>query len=113
MEVYNDFEIVQGQKSTFAIWITDEQGVILPLTSMKARTTIIYGDYDGSLALELTTENGGIVITDDKLHHTVKTAQAAQLQAIPAVYETELIDSENEVFGVLRGNITILKGKVQ
>jgi hypothetical protein len=111
-EEYNDFEIVQGQKFTVALSVEDDSGVILPLAGMKARMQIMYDDYDGEVALTLTTENGGITIVNNELQFVIKTAQAALLKATTAVYEVELIDSANEVTGWLRGNIKLLKGKV-
>ena len=111
-EEYNDFEIVQGQKFTLALSVEDDAGVIMPLAGMKARMQIMYDDYDGDVALTLTTENSGISIINDELQIVVKTAQAALLKSDKAVYEVELIDSENEVTGWLRGGIKLLKGKL-
>jgi len=109
---YNNFTITQGQKFATVVYMQDENGRDLPLTGMRARMTVLYGDYDGEIALQLTTENGGVEISVNKLYITAKTAQTGLLKFDKAVYELELIDNENEVTGWLRGDITILKGKV-
>ena len=113
MQEYNDFKIVQGQKFTTVISKKDKSGVVIPLDNMKARMNVMYGDFDGELALQLTTENDGIVIdSNDKLNIVAKTAQTSLLKFDKAVYEIELIDGEDEVTGWLYGRLTILKGKI-
>lgn len=112
-EPFTAFEIVQGWLAQWVISIQDIAGTVLPLPGMKAKMNIIYTDYDGELALSLTTENGGITIVDNKLHIKAKTAQTALLKAEKAVAEVELIDSENEVIGLIRKDVIIEKGRIQ
>lgn len=107
---YNDLVITQGQKFTFATYMQID-GAIVPLTGLKARFSILYKDAD-TPALVLTTENGGIIFTENKIKVTAKTAQTTLLLLKSAIYELELIDSENENIGFLAGDIKIERGIV-
>lgn len=109
--LYDGWTIRIGNKFEFETHTEDENGVVLPINGMKARMYISYGDPDGELALELTTENGCLEIVDNHLHGTIKTAQTLTLRAAPAVHEIEYIDSEGEVIGHLAGSIKIVKGR--
>lgn len=110
---YNRVKHVQNTKFTFCVesW-KDKDGVLIPLTGMKAVWNFIYRDFDGELALSLTTENGGIVIDTVTSSITVNmtTAQAKTIRYDNLVYELELIDSNNEVYPFLRGTVKYLKG---
>lgn len=111
MAEYNDFVIRQGQKFSFSTYLR-KNGVVIPLTGLKARMTVAYKD-TGEVGLNLTTENGGLTIIDGKLNGVAKSAQTALLKVNPADYEVELIDSTDEVIGFLGGDIKIKRGIVQ
>jgi len=108
---FNDFCIVQGQKFNLTVYLRKD-GVIVPLTGLKARLTVAYKD-TGEVGLNLTTENGGIAIVDGKLIIVAKSAETKLLKVNPAMYELELIDSTAEVIGFLGGDIKIKRGILQ
>lgn len=112
---WNNWKMVQNAKNIFKVkeWKT-EAGVLIPLTGMKASFKLIYRDYDGEVALTLTTENGGIVIDTltSSITVTITTTQAKTIRYDNLVYELELIDSTNEVIPFLRGNVKYRKGNV-
>lgn len=112
---YNNWKMIQNTKNVFKVkeWKT-EAGVLIPLTGMKASFKLVYRDYDGEVALTLTTENGGIVIDTltSSITVTITTVQAKTIRYDNLVYELELIDSTNEVIPFLRGNVKYRKGNV-
>lgn len=109
---YNNVKHIQNTKFVFSAQWKDSTGVLIPLTNMKAVWNFIYRDYDGDIALTLTTENGGIVI--DQLTSTITvtmtTTQAKTVRYDNLVYELELIDSTNETIPFLRGTVKYKKG---
>jgi hypothetical protein len=110
---YNRVKHVQNTKFTFCVesW-KDKDGVLIPLTNMKAVWNFIYRDWDGEIAMTLTTENGGIVIdtATSSITVTMTTAQARTVRYDILVYELELIDSTNETIPFLRGTVKYEKG---
>jgi hypothetical protein len=102
--------ILQG--STFERVITwkNSSGVVTPLDGMTARFTVRARTFDGSLALNLTTENGGITIntTTDKM--TIK-ATPAQTSAMPIddyLYILEIKDLVGNEYRLLYGDVKFI-----
>lgn len=110
---YNNVKHIQNTKFTFCVesW-KDKDGVLIPLAGMKAVWNFIYRDWDGEIAMTLTTENGGIVIdtVTSSITVTMTTAQAKTIRYDNLVYELELIDSTGEVIPFLRGTVKYKKG---
>lgn len=112
VSTYDGYKIIQGQKFTMEVSMEDENGTIVPIVETKARLTICYRDYDGEIAFTGTTENGCITIANNIVNVLITSDQTSLLKYDNAVYELELIDSFDEVIGLLRGNISILKGVI-
>lgn len=88
------------------IW-KDGAGVVMNLTGYTARMQVRQNVAAADALLDLTTENGGIVITP--LSGLITLTQSATLTAAytwrRGVYDLELIDPDGNVTRLLQGEI--------
>jgi hypothetical protein len=87
----------------------EDDGVLRPLTGYTARMQI-RDTHDGASSLiELTTANGGIVLTDPGVVTLILTA--VQTAALPrywrGVYDLELVPPDGKVDRLLEGEVRI------
>lgn len=88
-----DFTIKQG--STFSMGIDWKHGEEpVDLTGYTARMQIRYDNHSGSVAVDLTTENGGIEIDSvtNKILIYISAEQTSKIQAKECVYDLEMVD---------------------
>ena len=89
-------------------WKT-ESNVVIPLENMTAKMQVRSRNAEGTVVLELSTENGGITMntTTDKIE---MIATATQTGAIPEdiyVYDLEIYGTNNTVYRLLQGTVTL------
>ena len=107
--------------STFyrTVYFTDDQGTAIDLTGWSAVTTI-RGSYDDPIILELTTENGGMILgTDGKVQWYATNEQTGALVITPdkpnrfprsqrCIYDTKLEAPDGMKLTFAEGNIDIV-----
>lgn len=104
----NNFKIEQGATFTFGLVWKDSDGVPVPLTGYTARMQLRYGSYAGAMAIELTTENSGIVINTitSQVTMSISAAQSELLELKPCVYDLEMVKGDT-VTRLIEGKVTI------
>lgn len=105
---YN-FKIEQGTTFSFSIVWKDSDGGLIPLTDYTSRMQLRYGSYTGEIAIELTTENGGITINIGTSQVTVSISaiQSALLELKPCVYDLEMVNGD-VVTRLIEGKVRIV-----
>lgn len=80
------------------------------LTGYTARAQIRENEYAASFDLELTTENGGIVITplDGKIELYISDTDTSAVSLNHGVYDLELLVG-SDVIKFLRGSVTLIE----
>lgn len=102
-----DFLLKQGNTHKLHMSIKLDNGVPVEVMGKKAAMQVRLGDHRGKVAIELTTENGGIMLgPSGTISITISAASTEDLCAEKAVYDLELIDGE-EVERIMEGQITL------
>lgn len=104
----HDFTIKQGATLDHSIVWQDSNGAVRNLAGYTARMQARYGGPDGAIALDLTTENGGIVITAAAGTVTLKATAAMTAALVPGVcvYDLEMVHTAT-VEPLVEGTILI------
>lgn len=81
------------------------------LTGWKARLIATYIKYDGDVAFELTTENGGITIQSsavgDKFVFSMNPTQTAAIKDESIVYDLAIFDAQSNKIKWMYGNVEL------
>jgi len=105
--VYN-INLDQGAHFERLITVTNPDGTAFDLTDFTARMQMRTEIDADDVMVELTTENGRIVLGGDQGTVTlVLTADVTETFDDEAVYDLELIDSDDRVYRLLRGKVRI------
>ncbi len=102
------FTVKQGATFGFGITWKDSNGDLVDLTGYTARMQLRYGSVNGDVAIELTTENGGLSI-DELTSSVVVSISAEQSEAILArqcVYDLEMV-KDDRVVRLIEGKVKI------
>ncbi|MCY1167578.1 hypothetical protein D9M73_75460 [compost metagenome] len=104
-----DYELNQGSAISVPFLYTDPAGAIVDLTGYTARMQVRAGIGSAVVLLELTTENGGLVIDGaaGKLTMVITEALAEGFTWRRGVYDIELVPASGEGFRFVQGEIEI------
>lgn len=103
---YN-FKLEEG--ATFNTVITwEESDSPIDNTGYTARMTIRNNNFDGAVILELTTENGRIVLggADGQITLNVDAADTEALDFASGAYDLEMINGDGDVVRLIEGVVT-------
>lgn len=106
-EKYN-INIDQGSTYNLQLEWKDENGTPIDLTGFTAKMQARYTKPTNPIAFELTTENGGIIIVDNKINLTVTATQTGALEIVGIIYDLELYNGLN-ITRLIEGNICVSK----
>lgn len=101
-----DFTINQGADFERPIQWKNADGTYVSFTGYTVNMVIRYGYKSGELALELTTENGRIIISGNTLTIVLTDTETSALEVKPCVYDLS-ITKDSDTIRLLEGNITI------
>ena len=106
--IYN-FCIPQGRDFDKSFIKKDGNGVPVDLTGYTARMQIRSSPLSPNVILELTTENGRIVVDGllGKVTLILDNVTTAGLTFKKAVYDIELIDPAGKIPPFIQGNVTL------
>lgn len=109
--IQDDFEIEQGASFGRAYVLRDSAGDPVDLTGVTARMQIRQSVASPDVLLELTTENGMLVI--DPLNGRTDISLDADTTAAMTwrrgVFDLELVDGTGWVTRLVRGTITVIR----
>lgn len=107
--VVYDFEVEQGIDREQIFIYKDSENVPIDLTGYKARMQLRPNVLSSTVLLELTTENGGILLGSDGKVTLVFTEENTNPLIRGGVYDIEL-DSGDRVTRFMKGKIVLSKG---
>ena len=104
---YN-FTIYQGATFGFGISWKTNLGEPKDLTGYSARMQIRYGNYNGEIAADLTSENGGIEIIPEQhaIYIKMSAEQTSQIKPMACVYDLEMV-KDDKVIRLLEGKVKV------
>jgi hypothetical protein len=108
LEEAGEYDITIEQGSGFSLPLTYEapEGSLVDFTGSTARLHVRskYGATDK--LIELTTENDGIVLTEDgEITLSMTAAQTAALTFSRGVYDLEIVPPSGEPYKIIKGNV--------
>jgi hypothetical protein len=108
LEEAGEYDITIEQGSGFSLPLTYEapEGSLVDFTGSTGRLHVRskYGATDK--LIELTTENGGIVLTEDgEITLSMTAAQTAALAFSRGVYDLEIVPPAREPYKIIKGNV--------
>jgi len=109
-----DLVIYQGSSFKKSWEITDKDtGDPIDLTGYTARMQIRAKLKDVDFVAELTTENGGITITVTGTETTmalyISATGTATIASSSGIYDLELVDTSDDVYRFMQGDVEISK----
>lgn len=112
--LYQSFYIWQGQTFNDTVTLQSTPGVAMDLTGYTAQMMVRYAMQDDPAILELSTANGGIVISAPTTGVLQFALSAAQTYALPAndlpqswTYDLFITDSSGNAQNVMRGMLIV------
>lgn len=104
----HNFTIDQGAHFESLITVRNEDDSLFDFTDYTARMQIRLEVDSDDYIVELTTENGGIVLGGDEgTLRVVMDAEATDLINREGVYDIEIIDNTDKVYRLLKGKIRL------
>lgn len=104
----HNFTIDQGAHFESLITVRNEDDSLFDFTDYTARMQIRLEVDSDDYVVELTTENGGIVLGgDDGTLRVVMDAESTDLINREGVYDIEIIDNTDKVYRLLKGKIRL------
>lgn len=105
----HDFEIEQGASFALAFVWKDGDGIPVPLTGYKARMQVRASVSAPVVLLELTTENGLLVIEPaaGRVAIALDPVTTAAMTWKRGVYDIELVSPTDSVARLVAGSITV------
>jgi len=106
-----DLTIYQG--ATFRKpfqWTAGDPAVAVNLTGATARMQLRKKITSPDVLLELTTANGGILITtplEGKFEIFITDTQTSAIDFKTAVYDLEIVDTAGQVYRILMGSVEV------
>jgi hypothetical protein len=101
-----DITIEQGSGFSLPLMYEAPEGSLVDFTGSTARLHVRskYGATDK--LIDLTTENGGIVLTEDgEITLSMTAEQTAALTFSRGVYDLEIIPPAGEPYKIIKGNV--------
>lgn len=108
MEEAGEYDIVIEQGSGFSLSLTYEapEGTLVDFTGSTARLHARLKYSSADTLFELTTENGGIELTEDGEITLSKPAdETAALTFSRGVYDLEIVPPTGEPYKIIKGNV--------
>lgn len=104
----HNFTIDQGAHFESLITVRNEDDSLFDFTDYTARMQIRLEVDSDDYVVELTTENGGIVLGGDEgTLRVVMDAESTDLINREGVYDIEIIDNTDKVYRLLKGKIRL------
>jgi hypothetical protein len=108
LEEAGEYDITIEQGSGFSLPLTYEapEGSFVDFTGSTGRLHVRskYGATDK--LIELTTENGGIVLTEDgEITLSMTAEDTAELTFSRGVYDLEIVPPSGEPYKIIKGNV--------
>jgi hypothetical protein len=106
-----DLVIEQGATFNQSFQWTDSAGVAINLTGYTGRMQIRQSITAATTIADLTTANGGIVITPatGTVQAVISAASTAAMSFSSAVYDLELVAGDGTVTRLVQGSVTLSK----
>jgi hypothetical protein len=103
--------IVQGATLEEAITWQDAQGNPIDLTGYTARAQARQNYEDATPFMNLTTENGGIILggANGQIKLSLNASATAAITAETGMWDLELVTASGAVYRLLQGSVTISK----
>ena len=103
--------IEQGATFEYVLTLTDETNNPINLTSYKARMQIRRTVQSRDFLIELTTENGRIVISPviGSITLSISASDTANLSFTQAVYDLEIVSADDVVTRIIQGTVNLSK----
>lgn len=104
----HNFTIDQGAHFESLVTVRNEDDSLFDFTDYVARMQIRLEVDSDDYVVQLTTENGGIVLggTEGTIHLLLNSA-ATELIRREGVYDLEIISNDNKVYRLLQGKIRL------
>lgn len=102
-----DFTIKQGSTFSMAVTWKTKNGPV-DLAGYTGRMQVRYGNAKGGLAVDLTTDNGGVQIDmfNKQIKIFISAEETANIRATPCVYDLEVV-KDDYVERLIEGKIRI------
>lgn len=100
--------IQKGETFRMAAYVTDD-GDVVDLTGATARSQFREDVKSDVVLLDLTTENGGLVVTDATggvIDFFVSDTDTSAISGNSGVYDLEIVLSGGDVYRVLEGRVS-------
>lgn len=106
-----DLVIEKGATFIKKIYYKDKNKNVIDLTGYTARMQIRERSSSANYIVELTTANGGIIITTStgEIKLFISDTDTSAITANKGVYDLELIDGSGTVIKLLRGTVSFIE----
>ena len=105
-----DLHIKQGETFNPSLRRQDGAGGYFDFTGYTARAQVRSKISDTAVLIELSTVNGGLVLTSNGyIHFLISAADTAALTFTVGVWDFELINASNQVQRMFAGKVKMLK----
>jgi hypothetical protein len=108
LEETGEYDITIEQGSGFSLPLAWEapEGSLVDFTGSTGRLHVRSKFGATDKLIELTTENGGIVLTEDgEITLSMTAAQTAALTFSRGVYDLEIVPPSGEPYKIIKGNV--------
>lgn len=104
----HNFTIDQGAHFESLVTVRNDDDSLFDFTEYTARMQIRLEVDSDDYIVELTTENGGIVLGDDEgTLRVIMDSESTNLINREGVYDIEIVDNTNKVHRLLKGKIRL------
>jgi len=105
-----DMRIEKGADFNKSLYLKDSSNVVVPLIGYTARMQARKDSSASTPFIDITTENGGIVINGPNGHITLKLTniETSAIAEFMGLYDLEIIDSGGIVTRLLSGSVIII-----
>jgi hypothetical protein len=108
LEEAGEYDITIEQGSGFSLPLTYEapEGSLVDFTGSTARLHVRSKYSSIDTLIELTTENGGIELTEDgEITLSISADDTAELTFSRGVYDLEIVPPTGEPYKIIKGNV--------
>jgi hypothetical protein len=112
LEEAGEYDITIEQGSGFSLALTYEapEGSLVDFTGSTARLHVRSKYSSTDTLIELTTENGGIELTEDgEITLSMTADDTAALSFSRGVYDLEIVPPSGEPYKIIKGNVFLAR----